>query len=62
MSEGLTRVEPVSPEPFAAEGVTITLAPPMARFSLRARDAATLETMLGRKLPAKIGATDGEIA
>ena len=62
MSEGLTRAEPVSPEPFAAEGVMIALAPPMARFSLRARDAATLEALLGRKLPAKIGATDGEIA
>ncbi len=62
MSEGLTRLEPVASEPFAAEGVAITLAPPMARFSLRARDAATLEALLGRKLPAKIGATDGEVA
>ena len=62
MSEGLTRAEPVSPEPFAARGVTITLAPPMARFSLRARDRANLEVLLGRKLPAKIGTTDGEIA
>ena len=62
MSDSLTRAEPVSPEPFAAEGVTITLAPSMARFSLRARDRATLEVLLGRKLPAKIGATDGEVA
>ena len=62
MSDSLTRLEPVSPEPFTAEGVTIVVAPPMARFSLRARDRATLETMLGRKLPAKIGATDGEVA
>ena len=62
MSEGLTRLEPVTSEPFMAEGATIVLAPPMARFSLRARDVATLEALLGRKLPAKIGATDGEIA
>ena len=62
MADGLTRAEPVSPEPFAAQGVTITLAPPMARFSLRARDRATLEVMLGRRLPAKIGTTAGEIA
>ena len=62
MSEALTRAEPVSPEPFAAQGVTIALAPPMARFSLRARDRANLEVLLGRKLPAKIGTTDGEIA
>ena len=62
MSEGLIRAEPVSPEPFAAEGVTIVLASPIARFSLRARNAATLEALLGRKLPARIGATVGEIA
>ena len=62
MSDALWRAEPVAPEPFAVEGVTITLAPPMARFSLRARDRAVLESLLGRKLPAKIGATDGEIA
>ena len=62
MAEALTRAEPVSPEPFAAQGVTITLAPPMARFSLRARERKTLEVLLGRKLPAQIGTTDGEIA
>ena len=62
MSDALTRAEPISPEPFAAQGVTITLAPPLARFSLRARDTTTLEALLGRKLPAKIGTTAGEIA
>lgn len=62
MTEALTRAEPVSPEPFTARGVTITPAPPLARFSLRARDAAALEGLLDRKLPAKIGTTDGEIA
>ena len=62
MSDALTRAEPISPEPFAALGVSITLAPPMARFSLRARDAGTLEVFLGCKLPARIGATEGEIA
>ena len=62
MAEALSRAEPVSPEPFAVEGVTITLAPPMARFSLRARDRAALEVLLGRKLPPQIGTTDGEIA
>ena len=61
MADALTRAEPISPEPFAAEGVTITLAPPMARFSLRARDAMILEDLLGRKLPAGVGATEGEI-
>ena len=62
MSDSLTRAESVSPAPFATEGVTIVLAQPMARFSLRARDAKTLEVLLGRKLPAKIGTTNGDIA
>ena len=50
MSDALTRAEPISPEPFAAPGVSITLAPPMARFSLRAREVKALEGLLGRKL------------
>lgn len=62
MSESLTRAEPVSCEAFVGESVTISLAPPMARYSLRARDPAVLEALLGRKLPAKIGTTAGEIA
>ena len=62
MSDALTRAEPNSPEPGSAPGVTITLAPPMARFSLRARDAKALEALLGRTLPARIGTTAGEIA
>lgn len=64
MAEALTRAEPVALEPFVAQGVAITLAPPMARFSLRARDRdrAALEVLLGRRLPAKIGTTAGEIA
>ena len=62
MSDPLTRAEQIAPEPFSAPGVTITLAPPMARYSLRARDALALEAVLERKLPAKIGTTTGEIA
>ena len=37
MSEALTRCEPESLELFEGEGVTISLAPPYARFSLRAQ-------------------------
>ena len=62
MSDALTRAEPIPPDPFAAPGVSITLAPPLARFSLRARDVKALEGLLDRKLPARIGATEGEIA
>ncbi len=62
MSDILARAEPVPTAPFAADGVTISLAPPMARFSLRARQAQALETVLKVKLPKKIGATAGGIA
>jgi len=44
-------------EALVADGVQLALADDYARFSLRARDAAILEGLLGRKLPAKIGET-----
>jgi sarcosine oxidase subunit gamma len=62
MSDVLTRNEPVPTAPFVAEGVTISLAPPMARYSLRARQGQALETLLGVKVPKKIGTTEGSIA
>lgn len=62
MPDALARCEPVMAEPFAREGVAITLAPPMARFSLRSRQAQALETVLGIKLPKRIGETQAGIA
>lgn len=62
MSDLLSRTEPVPTAPFVADGVTISLAPPMARFSLRARQGQALETLLGVKVPKKIGATEGGVA
>ncbi len=62
MSEALTRAEPVTLEAIVREGVTISLAPPMARYSLRARDPGALEVLLGLKLPKKIGTTEGAAA
>ena len=47
MSDLLSRTEPVPTAAFVADGVTISLAPPMARFSLRARQGQALETLLG---------------
>lgn len=61
MSELLSRAEPVPSARYVVAGVTIALAPPMARYSLRARQAQTLETLLGVKVPEKIGATEAEI-
>ena len=62
MSDALARSEPVLAEPFVGEGVTIALAQPLARFSLRARQAQALETVLGTKLPKRIGETEGGVA
>lgn len=62
MSDVPLRAEPVSKEPYVADCVTISLAPPMARYSLRARQAQALETLLGVKVPKKIGAIEGDIA
>ncbi len=62
MSDTLMRSEPVSAEPFVARDVSISLAAPMARYSLRAWQPQALETLLGVKVPKKIGATEGGIA
>ena len=62
MSEALIRTEPVSREAFVCDDVSVSLAPPYARYALRARDPGELEALLGRKVPAKIGKTAGEIA
>ena len=62
MSDALTRSESVRTERFVGEGVSIALAPAMARFSLRARQAQALETVLGIKLPKRIGETEAGIA
>lgn len=62
MSDVLARTEPIPARPFVAKGVTISLAVPMKRYSLRARSAQALETLLNVKVPSKIGATEGRIA
>jgi sarcosine oxidase, subunit gamma len=62
MSDVLTRSEPIPATPFVGNGVTISLAPPMARYSIRARQPQALETLLDVKVPKKIGATQGGIA
>jgi sarcosine oxidase, subunit gamma len=62
MSDMLMRHAPVPATPFAGKGVTISLAPSMARFSLRARRGQDLESLLGVKVPTMIGATAGGLA
>ena len=58
MSDVLTRTEPVPTVPVIVDGVAISLAPPMARYSMRARQGQALETLLGVKVPKKIGETE----
>lgn len=62
MSDTLARSEPVPTVPFVSDGATISLALPMSRYSLRARQGQALETLLGVKVPKKIGDTAGGIA
>lgn len=62
MSDALTRHEPIPTTPFVAAGVTISLAAPMNRYSVRAHSAQAVETVLNLKVPKKIGATEGSIA
>lgn len=61
MPDLLTRTEPVPSSPLVGAGVTVSLAPPMVRYSLRAREVEALETALGVALPRSIGATEGQI-
>lgn len=62
MADVLARAEPVTTTPFAGLGVTISLAPPMSRYSLRARAPETLEALLGFALPRTIGACRDGVA
>jgi sarcosine oxidase, subunit gamma len=62
MADALRRCEPVPTAPAEHPGVTITLAPPMRRWSLRAKSRQALETLLGIKLPLRIGETFGGVA
>lgn len=61
MSDAHIRYEPISDTPCVAEGVRISLAPPMQRHVLRARNAEDLERLLKVKMPRKIGASEDGI-
>lgn len=61
MFEATIRYEPVPETPFIAAGVSISLAAPMQRYSLRARKAEDLESLLKVSIPRKIGASEGGI-
>lgn len=56
------RSAPLSAAPLAFASVSIGVAPPMRRWSLRARTPEALEALLGLPLPRRIGETRGDIA
>jgi sarcosine oxidase, subunit gamma len=62
MPDMLVRSDPVAATPFEAPSVSISLAPPMVRYSLRARQVQALEAVLKVKVPKQIGTTSGGIA
>ena len=62
MRDPVPRTAPVPASPFTTVHVTISLGPPMARYSMRARQAQDLEALLKVAVPRTIGATKGNIA
>ena len=62
MVDSAVRTAPVPAEPSEFPGVSISLGAPLARWSLRARDAKALAKAVGHKAPGKIGATEGGMA
>lgn len=61
MADAVARTAPIPAEPAVFDGVTIALGAPLARYSLRARDTTALAKLIARKLPAKIGSSEGEV-
>lgn len=61
MVDAATRTAPVPAQPAEFPGVTIALAAPLGRFSLRSRDPSILAALLGQKLPERIGAMAGTV-
>ncbi len=62
MSDTLARTDPIPMTNVEAAGVSLRLAPPMTRYSLRARDVTAIETLLGSPVPAQIGRFVGDVA
>ena len=64
MSEAVSRIEPVPVKPLGKDGVTVALAPSVARFSLRgnASDLATFTQVLLPTLIGDVAEQDGDLA
>ncbi|MFO1256478.1 MAG: sarcosine oxidase subunit gamma family protein [Sphingomonadaceae bacterium] len=62
MADIAARTAPIPAEPAEFAGVSITLGEPLARWSLRARDARALAAAIGRKVPSAIGTSEDGMA
>ena len=62
MSDTLARTDPIPTKAFVTPGATISLALPMARYSLRARDPRWIDSLLRTKLPRPMGTFSGGAA
>lgn len=62
MVDSAVRTAPVPAERSEFPGVSIALGAPLARWSLRARDAKALAKVVGHKVPVKIGSSEGGMA
>lgn len=62
MADLALRTAPAPADPAEFSGVTIALAPPLARWSLRASDPKTLASVVGHEVPTQIGGTLGGMA
>lgn len=61
MADLALRTDPVGTEPAAFGGVTIALAAPKVRASLRARSDEALAALLGQPVPGRIGGIEGNV-
>ncbi|MFN2099630.1 sarcosine oxidase subunit gamma [Altererythrobacter sp. MF3-039] len=61
MADAVRRIEPVPLAPVEFAGAKVALEPPLARYSLRARDADLLERLIGGGLPRAIGSSSDGI-
>jgi sarcosine oxidase subunit gamma len=61
MTEGLHPASPLPGTAITLGGTTLSPAPAMTRYSLRARDPARLAALIGRELPGVMGGCAGGI-
>ena len=62
MADSVEALSPLPEAAFSGEGIAISRAHGLRRYSLRARDPATLAELTGLPMPGRIGETSGGVA